>query len=95
MPCVGRRFEQAFKARLLHAQTQIIIFVEQEEALVEPTDMAECFRSQQQAAAIQPLGTADGVSYPVWFFRWRFVEGGTKASGFMSQSGLSNRAKGV
>jgi hypothetical protein len=46
MPCVGRRFQQTFKACLLHAQTQIVILIKQEKALVEPTDMAERFRSQ-------------------------------------------------
>jgi hypothetical protein len=79
MPCIRCRLEQTFKACLLHAQAQVVVFVEQEEAFVEAADVAERFRAQQQATAIQPLGAAGGVRHSIRRAPVDIVEGAAKA----------------
>jgi len=79
MPRIRRRFEQAFKARLPHAQAKVIVFIEQEEAFVEATNTTERFRAQQQATAIQPLGAAGGVRQSIRLAWAKIVEGAAKA----------------
>ena len=73
------RFDQALIAGLSHAQAEIVVFVEQEKLLVEPTNFPESMGPYQQTAAVEPLHGAGGICGSVRLSPLPFVKSCTEA----------------